>query len=231
VHQAKLSVIMGLHYVELCGVNTFFFLCSFTNVVLKLAKEVDVLKDENGEDLGEGDLEELDEGAESEDEKEVPNKFDKLKIAGDALADTEEVTDTNQPNTNTTNSTNTNTNNPTSEEAGIYSCSVWCRVVLTTYLLVESDEDVAPIEKIDNRKKPDIEKTEIASEENSNSDVGDEDSNRAGDPKVSINTEQIVKNVKMKLSKNKNMQNINTRKRNIVKSKAKKEIRDTVQSF
>jgi hypothetical protein len=99
---------------------------------------------------------------------------------------------------------------------------------------VESDEDIAPIEKIDNRKKPDLGKAGETAE-HSNSDPENDNSEAldlAGGPKpVNINTQEIVKNVKMKLSKSKNRNNINTRKRNIVKSKAKKEIRDTVKSF
>eukprot|EP00026_Physarum_polycephalum_P007915 Phypoly_transcript_07986.p1 GENE.Phypoly_transcript_07986~~Phypoly_transcript_07986.p1 ORF type:complete len:515 (+),score=104.48 Phypoly_transcript_07986:153-1547(+) len=175
----------------------------------ELSKEqLEALKEENEGEVEERDTEGRDEEDQEESEEEpeeVQKKFDKLRIAGDALADPE-VTDATPAQQNAANSTEP-------QEA-------------------ESDDELAPIEKIDNRKKPE---PVAASAENPSSDSendGSEAPDLVGGPKpVNINTQEIVKNVKMKLSKSKNRTNINTRKRNIVKSKAKKEIRDTVKSF
>ncbi len=103
--------------------------------------------------------------------------------------------------------------------------------------ITDTGDDIneeAPIEKIDNRKKnpPVVEKEEtennIAEEVESNEKL--DGTNEEEKVEIHINTQDIIKNVKMKLNKRHQKSGINTRKRNIVKSKAKKDIRDVVQS-
>lgn len=109
---------------------------------------------------------------------------------------------------------------------------------MLTLFFVESDEEASPIEKIDNRRKnptepnvkPATGKAENVEEEDAESQSGSHPDGES-DKGIVIDTQEITKKVKLKLAKNKNRNNINTRKRNIVKSKAKKEIRDTVKSF
>jgi hypothetical protein len=91
------------------------------------------------------------------------------------------------------------------------------------------DDDAPPIEKIDNRKKPQKEEPENTVEEKEEED--DESESVTSKSGIAIDTSEITKNVKIKLAKNNKRANINTRKRNIVKSKAKKDIRDAVKSF
>lgn len=155
---------------------------------------------EDKEDEGEGEEEEQEEDEESEEEEvKVPTKkFDKLRIAGDALAESESL------------------------EAAADDVS--------STIADDDDESLAPIEKIDNRAKP-AKVVEQASEEKEGDDVAPELVEAPAKPEIKIDTQTIVKNVKMKLAKNQLHSNINTRKRNIIKSKAKKEIRDTVKSY
>lgn len=149
-----------------------------------------------GDEAAEDDGEEEDE--ESEEEVEIPKKFDKLRINGEALAETATLDSNLAKDGDDVSST-----------------------------LADDDDSLAPIEKIDNRA---VKKFAVKEPVEQEEDVEQEEE-VAERPEIKIDTQAIAKNVKIKLAKSKNHTNINTRKRNIIKSKAKKDIRDTVKSY
>jgi len=96
-------------------------------------------------------------------------------------------------------------------------------------VVAEEEEEI--IEKIDNRKKPQRITQAPISEEASVTTEGDNDIPETELPEVEIDTLAINKNVRMKLTKTNQRTNINTRKRNVVKSRAKKQIREAVSDY
>ena len=88
---------------------------------MQLANEQSETLKDSEDDAEERDVEGRDEeDEESEEEVEAPKKFNKLRIAGDALADTE-VTDPDQ--TNTTSTDTKDANKHTTEEGQGMLCS------------------------------------------------------------------------------------------------------------
>lgn len=117
------------------------------------------------------------------------------------------------------------------------------KVALAEPTTEEGEETQLP-EKIDNRKKASVlekepngkqpdtnqnkQETENAEQQANREENEDEEEDEERKTPIVIDTNKIAQTVKLRLEKKHNKSNINSRKRNIVKSKAKKAIREQV---